>query len=227
MSPPTWCNGNGTEPALAARDAQAPRHTPRALAEMFPSDERDRRGTPVVPDVWTNSAASTPPPPSPARRSPTPRSPAPPRQDATQARADRPARQQRPQGDTRAAPPRNRARAASARATRAERDADRARAREQLGVRERALGRVDSDDIGPQRGGALEPRLHDPRLARLIRRELDGSRRLRGHPLRTLRRRDREDHDQPPGGPQRLPPRDADRGLGRPRTRRARTRASA
>ncbi|CAA9384686.1 MAG: Naphthoate synthase, partial [uncultured Nocardioidaceae bacterium] len=37
--------------------------------------------------------------------------------------------------------------------------------------------------------------------------------RLRGHPLRDHRRRDREDHDQPAGGPQRLPAADADRGL--------------
>ena len=51
----------------------------------------------------------------------------------------------------------------------------------------------------------------------VIRRELDLRRRLRGHPLRAVRRRDREDHDQPPGGAQRLPPGDADRGLRRAR----------
>ena len=41
--------------------------------------------------------------------------------------------------------------------------------------------------------------------------------RVRGHPLRAVRRRHREDHDQPPGGAQRVPAGDADRGLRRAR----------
>src|SRR3954469_3039427 len=53
------------------------------------------------------------------------------------------------------------------------------------------------------------------RLARLTARErhLDLRRRLRGHPLRAVRRRHRQDHDRPARGPQRVPAGDADRGL--------------
>ena len=78
---------------------------------------------------------------------------------------------------------------------------------------------------GPRARGCREPgraRRDAPRrpgggrrrsVARLNRRALDLGRRLRRHPLRTVRRRDREDHDQPPGSAQRISPGDADRGL--------------
>ena len=54
-----------------------------------------------------------------------------------------------------------------------------------------------------------------PRLAMVIRRELDLRRRLPGHPVRAVRGRDRQDHHQPAGSAQRLPPGDDHRDLRR------------
>ena len=60
------------------------------------------------------------------------------------------------------------------------------------------------------------PRMATDPAADPPRGRLAGGRRLRGHPLRD-RGRDREDHDRPARGAERVPPRDAHRDLGRAR----------
>ena len=193
---------------------------PSALHSQLPKVSSMARGSLVVPEVCTTIAVALRScgrgrsgGPSPQRRVDDPRR-------AGERRvgqcAGRPARRPPRRPGTRATPRRTRAPAA-ARSRRARPVARRAPRRRAARARRssayvsapsaRACGRLraargsqGSTSIGAQSSVPA----HDGS-------GLDARGRVRGHPLRAQRRRDREDHDRPPGGAQRVPAADRDR----------------
>ena len=219
------------EPPLGARVPERDR-APERVVEDLPESQDDRAGERRSSRrcgprerAWKPRRVAHRSPPSLARLSTAHRSPRPPGLTATPARAGRPAprgprEQARVQRDDEIEPRRQ---AIATREAPAETRRRRGPATQlAVGQRARRPSRPRSRRVA--RCGSID---HAPRLARLTHRELDFRRRLRGHQVRAVRRRHREDHDQPPGSAQRVPPGDADRGLRRAGARRARTRRSA